>query len=138
MIYSFELILSFISYTKLFDLILSCMIRLICTCPALICTCPAWSAWSAWSVLLELLLPFEASWHEIWKRTYFLNDQNCSKNRKRSCYLNPIQFHGKMIPTDQFAKQKRVVFKDRFKTLGTFKDHFFRFLWAEMQRTYVH
>ena len=60
MIYSFELILSFISYTKLFDLILSCMIRLICTCPALICTCPTWSAWSAWSVLLELLLPFEA------------------------------------------------------------------------------
>lgn len=31
-----------------------------------------------------------------------------------------------MIPTDQYAKQKRVVFKDRFKTLGTFKDHFFQ------------
>ena len=41
MIYSFELILSFLSYNKLFDPVFSCMIRLICTCPA-------------WSVLVLL------------------------------------------------------------------------------------
>ena len=60
MIYSFELILLFISYNKLFDrfdLLLSCMIRLICTCPA-------WSAWFAWSVPLEVILPFEA---KVWR-----------------------------------------------------------------------
>ena len=34
MIYSFELILPLISYNKLFDMVLSCMICLICTCPA--------------------------------------------------------------------------------------------------------